>query len=142
MEVMFWIWVILAAVLLVGELFTASFFLLPFALGAAAAAVVNVFGGNLALQWCVFIVASVAILAVVRPLAKKITSKETLKAGVDRLVGMKGIVTESESGSSIRVRVDREDWNASTEDASLPPADTKIEVVSVSGTHLVVKVTD
>jgi len=40
------------------------------------------------------------------------------------------------------VRVDREDWNASTEDASLPPADTKIEVVSVSGTHLVVKVTD
>ena len=34
----FWFWVILAVILFVGEIFTAGFFLLPFSLGAVAAA--------------------------------------------------------------------------------------------------------
>ena len=35
-----WFWVILAAVLVVGEIFTAGFFLLPFGVGAMVAALV------------------------------------------------------------------------------------------------------
>ena len=142
MDIMFWIWVILAAILLVGELFTASFFLLPFGLGAAVAAVVNVFGGSLAIQWCVFIIVSVLTLVILRPLAKKITVKEPAKAGVDRLVGMQGTIIEGGSGGSVRARVDRDVWNTSTEDGSVPPIDTKIEVISVEGTHLIVRVVE
>ena len=90
----FWVWVVLAAALSVGEMLTTSFFMLPFALGAAVAALIEAFGGDLVWQWVVFTVVSVVALILFRPLARRITPTTTQKSGVDRLIGMSGKVIE------------------------------------------------
>ena len=67
-----WVWWIIAAgVLAVGEIATMGFFLGPIAVAATLAAVVAVAGGGLAVQWIVFIAASLGSLLVLRPIARR-----------------------------------------------------------------------
>ena len=53
-EIWRWLWTIFALVMGIGELFTAGFFLLPFAIGAASAAILAWFGAAILAQWLVF----------------------------------------------------------------------------------------
>ena len=53
-EVWRWLWTIFAIVMGIGEIFTAGFFLLPFAVGAAAAAILAWFNAAILAQWLVF----------------------------------------------------------------------------------------
>src|SRR5690606_20773710 len=57
-EVWRWLWTGLAVVMGIGEIFTAGFFLLPFAIGAAAAAVLAWVGTAVLAQWLVFFAVS------------------------------------------------------------------------------------
>jgi membrane protein implicated in regulation of membrane protease activity len=139
----FWVWIVLAAVLLVGEMLTTSFFMLPFALGAAVAALTEALGGNLIWQWVAFIVISVISLILFRPLAKRITPRNSQKSGVDRLIGSIGKVLEGTSlAGEGRARVGTEVWNVVTEDGGVPPVGSVIEVLAVDGAHLVVRVAE
>jgi len=128
------------AIFCIGELLTTSFFLLPIGLGAAVAAISNALGANLAVQWAVFVVVSVIGLIFLRPLAKKITRKNTVKSGVDRLVGLSGTMIEGGTNGSGRARVDRDVWNVSTEDGTIPPVGSAISVLRVEGNRLIVQV--
>jgi membrane protein implicated in regulation of membrane protease activity len=136
----FWIWVVLAAVLYVGEMLTASFFLLPFAIGATIAAIASFFGVALWLQWLLFVAISAIALIAFRPLAKRMTAKaEPGISGVDRLVGMTGFIIEGRTNSGgLRANVDHEVWNVTTETAQQLAVDTPVRVLRVEGTHLVV----
>jgi membrane protein implicated in regulation of membrane protease activity len=167
----FWIWIVLAAALCVGEMLTMSFFMLPFAAGAAVAAVACVLGAPLWLQFALLIAVSIIALAVLRPLASRITKNNVEKAGVDRLIGSTGVVIASgvdaaaaagavataaagavadtatdaspagaaRDKQEFRVLVQRDEWNALSDDGAVLPADTRVEVLRVEGTHLIVK---
>lgn len=138
----FWIWVVVAAVFFVGEMLTTSFFLLPFGLGAALAAIIHVLGLPLWTQWVVFIVVSVVAFILLRPFAKRITFKEPQRSGVDRLIGEVGVVIEVTPQTGVaRARVEREEWNIITENGCLPEMGSAIEVIGVDGTNLVVRST-
>ena len=137
----FWVWVVLAAALSVGEMLTTSFFLLPFALGAAVAALIEALGVDLVWQWVAFTVVSIVALVLFRPLAPRITPKTSQKSGVDRLIGMSAKVIEGQSlAGEGRARVGTEVWNVVTEDGKRPPVDSTIEVLAVDGAHLIVSV--
>ena len=69
----FWFWVILAVILFVGEIFTAGFFLLPFSLGAVAAALAAWFGLSLVWQWGIFLLVSVPALLLLKRFADRVT---------------------------------------------------------------------
>ena len=58
MDVWSWGWLILAAVLLVGEMVTAGFFLIVFGIGAIGSFLVAVLGGSVLWQWITFLVVS------------------------------------------------------------------------------------
>jgi membrane protein implicated in regulation of membrane protease activity len=139
--VWFWIWIVLAAVLYVGEMLTATFFLLPFGVGATAALVASLLGIELWLQWIVFIVVSVIVLIALRPLARRLTAKaEQTKSGVDRLIGVTGLITEGNAPSGeMRARIDREVWNVATETGKHLTIDTPVKVLRVDGVHLIVE---
>ena len=88
-----WVWWIVAAgVLAVGEIATLGFFLGPIAVAAALAAVVALAGGSLAVQWIVFVAASLATLLVLRPIARPRhgprTRRRARRAGEDRRRGV------------------------------------------------------
>ncbi len=86
----------------------------------------------------------VVALIALRPVARRVTRKSLdTKTGVDRLVGAVGEVIEGHAPAGlIRVRVEREEWNAvledSREDASLLAIGSRIKVVAIDGTRLVV----
>ncbi|MCL1798890.1 MAG: NfeD family protein [Eggerthellaceae bacterium] len=136
----FWIWVVLAAALCVGEMLTASFFLLPFAVGAGVAAITYALGGGLVAQWLLFIAVSLVALIALRPLANRISKNSGVKSGVERLIGSVGEVIDGQApGGLVRIRVEREEWNAGTESGALPVIGSLVEVVAIEGTRLIVK---
>ncbi|MCL2757113.1 MAG: NfeD family protein [Coriobacteriia bacterium] len=140
----FWIWVVLAALLCIGEMISLSFFMLPFAIGAAAAAILYAFGVDLLIQWIVFVLVSVAALVALRPVANRITRNTGVKSGVERLIGSIGEVIEGNPPEGlIRIRVEREEWNASVEGGATARArlsiGANVEVLAIDGTRLVVR---
>ncbi|MDR1088481.1 MAG: NfeD family protein [Coriobacteriales bacterium] len=137
----FWIWIIAAALLFIGEMLTLSFFLLPFAVGAVAAAICNAVGLDLVWQIVVFIAVSVVALVALRPLARRWTRKAgATKVGAERLVGLQGKVIEGQSQTGLfRVVVDGEPWNAATTDDTTLKPGTFIEVLAVNSNMLLVK---
>jgi membrane protein implicated in regulation of membrane protease activity len=138
---MFWIWAILAAVFIVGEIFTAGFFLFPFGVGAGVAAILTAIGAPSWLQWTCFVVISGVMVLLSRRLADKVSKAPPEVMGVDRLIGKVGVVTESidpltDSG---RVRVKKDHWRAASVDDSRIGKDETVRVVKVEGVHLVVE---
>lgn len=139
-----WIWLALAGALALGELgLPGTFFLLSFAIGAAAATVVAFLDGSLAVQWLLFVLGSGASLALLVPLGRRLAQHEGDEAqeGATRWVGRLGIVLEeipADPHGTGRVRVERDEWRAETDGTESIAAGTQVEVLSVRGTRLVV----
>lgn len=133
-----WIlWVIAACVFAVGELLTTGFFLAPFALGAALAAVVEVTGAGELAAWIVFIVGSLMTLAVIRPIARAhLRTPPQIRTGAAALVDKTAIVLErivNDEGVGC-IKVDGEVWTARAYDHEQPiEAGTRVVIVEIKG---------
>ncbi len=138
-EVWRWLWTIFAIVMGVGEIFTAGFFLLPFAIGAAAAAILAWAGAAVLAQWLVFFGVSVVSLAVLRRFITRQDEGEQPRIGANRWVGVDGVVVEAIDplhGQGM-VRIESEEWRAV---APQPiAAGQRIVVTEVRGSRLVVE---
>ncbi len=139
-EVWRWIWIIGAAALGVGEMLTAGFFLLPFAIGAVAAAILAFANVVVPVQIGVFIGASILALWGMQRFAWR--ERETVHPiGAKRYVDARATVTETVDrvAGTGRVRMDTESWRATTTlDESIEPG-TEVRVVEVTGARLVVE---
>ena len=95
-EIWQWIWLAATGIFILGELAMAgSFFLLPFGAGTAVATILAFSNVSEGLQWVAFVVVSVASLAGLRPLARKLNAQEQpAKVGSTRLIGEIGVVTK------------------------------------------------
>jgi membrane protein implicated in regulation of membrane protease activity len=138
-----WIWLVTAAVFFVGEMTMAgTFFLAPFALGAAVAAILAFADVGLAGQWLAFVGVSVAAFASLRPLAKKLDRGEPTEGiGSKRLIGQTATVLEPIPAGQHElgmVRVHREEWRAESIDGNPIDAGALVKVVEQRGTRLVV----
>jgi membrane protein implicated in regulation of membrane protease activity len=137
-----WFWVILAAVLIVGEIFTAGFFLLPFGVGAIAAAMLAAVGAGVAWQWGGFVVVSVVALLVLKRFADRVTRDAApLNVAADRVIGRIGVTLDEvrPHGVTGRVRLGSEEWRAESSSEESIAAGTSVEVLRIDGTHLVVR---
>ena len=134
------VWVVLALVLALSEIFVPGFFLLPFGLGAAAAAIVAFAGGAFWLQLVVFIVASAAIFAALRPVARRLNLVEDPRGvGANRLLHEPGVVTNRVGPDDPgMVRIDREVWRAEAADGLVLEVGTRVTVLEVRGTRVIV----
>ncbi|MEK6274243.1 MAG: NfeD family protein [Actinomycetota bacterium] len=130
------IWAIVAAGLAVGEILTPGlFFLGPVAVAAIIAAVLALLGLGAAVQLLAFVVASVASVAVLRPLARShLSVPPMLRTGTAALVGAKALVLERVDVNGGRVRIGGEEWSARSfmEDQVLEPG-ARVEVVKIEG---------
>jgi membrane protein implicated in regulation of membrane protease activity len=130
------IWAIVAAGLAVGEILTPGlFFLGPVAIAAIIAAILAVAGLGAAVQLLAFVVASIASVAVLRPLARShLSVPPMLRTGTAALVGAKALVLERVDVNGGRVRIGGEEWSARSfmEDQVLEPG-ARVEVVKIEG---------
>jgi membrane protein implicated in regulation of membrane protease activity len=130
------IWAILAVLLALGELATPGlFFLGPVALATLPALFVAVVGGAAWLQVLVFILGSLASLAVLRPIARAHLHMPAItRTGTAALVGARATVLQRVDAEGGRVRIGGEEWSARAymEDQVLEPG-TRVEVAKIEG---------
>nr|WP_155073147.1 NfeD family protein [Streptomyces taklimakanensis] len=111
-----------------------------FAVGAVAAAVVAGLGGGVAAQVVVFALVSVALVLVVRPVARRSQRQRVEhRTGVDALKGRQAVVLERVDGDGGRIKLAGEIWSARAldTDASYEPGQ-QVDVVEIDGATAVV----
>lgn len=138
-----WIWLALGVACTLGELAVAgSFFLLPFAVGAALAAGAAFLGGSVALEWLLFVAGSGAASAVLWPLGRRLDRRAPHSAtGAHRWAGREGYVLSDipgQPGGTGLIRLDREEWRAESLTGAPIVAGSTVLVSRVDGTRLVV----
>ena len=137
-EVWRWLWTGAALFFGLAEIFTAGFFLLPFAIGAAAAAVLGWADVHILWQWLVFFVVTAFSFVYLRRFVRRQNSDDQPRVGAYRLIDARGMVIEriDEDAETGMVRVGGEQWRA-VADAPIEP-DIKVMVTEIQGTRLVV----
>jgi membrane protein implicated in regulation of membrane protease activity len=138
-EVWRWLWTVFAIVMGVGEVFTAGFFLLPFAVGATSAAILAWIGANVLAQWLVFFGVSLFSLAYSRRYIGRQDEGEQPRVGANRWVGSEGMVLETIDPHTGRgmVRILNEEWRATANQTI--ESGQRILVTEVKGTRLSVE---
>jgi membrane protein implicated in regulation of membrane protease activity len=136
-----WIWLVMAILFAVAEIFTAGFFLICFGIGAGAAALAAFMGLGPAWQALAFVAVSALAVLLSRPLANRLAQPNTHAVGGDRLLGQEGIVLETIDPVTGRglVRVGHERWSAVAIEGRPIAAGSTIVVVALNGTHLQVR---
>jgi membrane protein implicated in regulation of membrane protease activity len=136
------IWVGLAVLFLLGEIFTEGFALMWFGIGAAVGALLAFLKLPFWLQILAALVVSSVLFGLSRVFFKRVT-RNAAQEGVaaDRMLGETGVVIKkidpvTDEGM---VRVSREEWRAESENNEPIEAGTVVKVVRLDGVHLVVK---
>lgn len=134
------IWVIIALVLVVVEIFTQGFAVFCLALGAVAAAVAAALSAGIEGQLIWFSIITLVSFVTVRPLLLKAfrKSKNGRLSGVDALKGREGIVSEriSPAANTGRVAIDGDDWKAVSADGGELEKGEKVTVIDVDSVVL------
>lgn len=136
------VWVIVAAALAAGEIATLGLFLGLIALAAVLAAVVAAVGGGVVLQLLAFIAGSLALLLLVRPVARRhLRTPAHLRTGTAALVGAPALVLERVDDLGGQVKIGGEVWSARAflEGQVIEPG-ARVEVARIEGaTALVIE---
>jgi len=132
-----WIlWAAIAAAFTLGELHTNSFYLAPFAVGAAIAAVPAALGAGGLVAVVAFVAAAVLFLLSLRPMAVRRRSAPALRTGTAALVGQHALVLEriaNREGVGT-VKLGGEVWTARAYDEEqVIDGGEQVEVVEIRG---------
>jgi len=131
------LWTIIAAAFTLGELHTNSFYLAPFAVGGAIAAVLAAAGAGALVAVVAFIAAAILFLLLLRPLAQRRRHNvPALRTGAAALIGQPALVVEriaNREGVGT-VRIGGEVWTARSYDQDqVIAAGEEVEVVEIRG---------
>jgi len=129
------IWLITAVVLGLLEVTTLTLVLGFFAGGALAAALVAALGGPVVLQVISFLVVSLALLGLLRPVVRRHTRPELgIRTGVAALIGQSAMVLERVDAHHGQVKLAGEIWTARSYDPSLViEAGAPVSVLEIKG---------
>jgi membrane protein implicated in regulation of membrane protease activity len=110
------------------------------AVGAVAGAVTAGLGGGVVLQVVVFAAVSVALIAVVRPVATRHRSQRPqLATGIDALKGKQAIVLERVDSSGGRIKLAGEVWSARSLDTTRAyDVGQEVDVVEIEGATAII----
>ena len=128
-------WLIAAAVLAAGEVATLGFFLGAVAIAALPAALAAGVGAPLSVQLILFILGSVASLALIRPVARRhLNTPPSIRTGTAALVGARAVVLERVHSDGGRVKIGGEEWTARPYDEDqVYDEGTRVEVLKIQG---------
>ncbi|GAA1533748.1 NfeD family protein [Actinomadura kijaniata] len=134
------VWLIVAAMLAVAEIFTLTAALAVLGGAALATAGFAAIGLPAPVQLLVFTVAATAGMLLVRPIALRHRGQsERWRFGVDALIGQTAHVTQEVTGTDGRVRIGGEEWTARAYDRTLViPAGASVDVLEISGSTALV----
>lgn len=134
-------WLIIAVVLGVTEVSTINLTTIWFALAAFATAIFAAFGFEIMPQLLIFAVLSAVLVALTRPLAKRLMGKTIVPTNADRIISAKGIVIEeiNSAENTGQIKVLGQIWSAKSEDGNNITVGSSVTVTSLEGVRAVVK---
>lgn len=133
-----YLWLVIAGVTLVAELFSPTFLFICFTGGALLAALSTVWIDSVTLQAVIFAVISVILIPLTRPIARRMSQKGAAKTNVDALVGRTAYVLEEidPARNTGRVRIGSEEWRAISD--TVIAVESQVTVTRVEGTTVTV----
>ena len=130
------LWLIAAGLFGAGEVASLDLVLLMFAGGALGGMTVALLGGAVVWQLLAFVLVSVALLAVVRPIAKRHLEHRTPEQidGVAAIVGRTAVVCERVDSGAGQVRMGHDQWSARTQlDGEVFEVGDEVRIVQIEG---------
>ncbi len=136
-----YLWIVLAIILIVVEMLTLDLVLLMLAGGALVAALAASLGvDSFIWQAVIWALVSLALLVTLRRwMLKKLRLRETLvETNVHALAGQPGVTLTEVTAAGGRIKFDGEVWTARTANPGNIPAHTPIVVVEIDGATAVI----
>ena len=129
------IWLVLMIVFLFIESQGVNMVSLWFAAGALGALIAHLCGAELWLQIVIFFVLSVALLASLRPIARKYFTPKLVKTNVDSVIGQTGLVIADIDNIAAQgqVKLGAMEWSARSTSGEAIPAGTLVKVDKIEG---------
>ena len=134
-------WLVLFVVLLVIEIATMGLTTVWFAGGALVAFLAAYLHLGVVWQIILFLVVSILLLILTRPIAVNYFNKEREKTNVDSLIGQKAVVKEPINTVQAvgRVVVNGMEWSAKTDDTDVIEAGEVVLIRGIQGVKLIVE---
>ena len=134
-------WIVLASACLILEIATVNLVSIWFVAGAVAAIIAAALGARLAVQIGVFIVVTAICLIFTMPAARRLLKKSKSPTNSDRIIGKEAVVTKEIDNikGSGQIKVLGSVWSAVSEDESIIPEGSMVEVSGIRGVRAVVK---
>lgn len=138
------IWLLIAALFVVIEIFTSGFAVACFSVGCVFGAILAACELSLTWQVVAFAVGTFLAFVFIRPIVMKYLDKKTndngVKTNMDSIIGKTALVTEKiEENGFGRVKIDGDDWKAQTSDGSAVEVGTKVKIEAFESIILTVK---
>ena len=134
---MFYVWLAVAIGLAILEMSTVNLVSIWYIISSIITMIVSLFIDNVVIQLAVFVLGGTILLLLTKDAIKKILP-ETTRTNIDRIIGMKGIVTEKITKKTPgEVKVDGKLWSAVADETI--PVDTTVEILEINSTKLKVK---
>ncbi|MGF0032379.1 NfeD family protein [Bariatricus sp. SGI.154] len=138
-------WLLLFIILLIIEIITLGLTTIWFAGGALAALAAELVGFGTVTQVVVFLVVSIVLLVMTRPIAVKYFNQERQKTNAESLIGQCALVLEdidTFEGAG-RVEISGQEWAAKTDEPDGKiPKNTVVVVNGIQGVKLIVRPKD
>ena len=134
-------WLIVVVVMAVIEIITLGLTTIWFAGGALVAFLASLLGAGLLMQTILFIVVSVILLSVTRPLAVEFFNKGRIKTNAESLIGETAVVQQEIDNLRAKgmVSINGQEWSARSVDNEIIPNETLVEIMEISGVKLLVR---
>ena len=134
---MFYFWLVLIIILSIIEALTINLVTIWFIISGTFALITSFIFDSFLVQFAIFVVLGVILMLLTREkLEEKLVKKE--KTNLDRIVGMKGVVTEEIDDMTIgEVKVDGKHWSA-TSSTKLPVGE-KVKILKIKGVKVEVE---
>ena len=134
-------WLMIFAVFLVIEIITLGLTTIWFALGAIAAFLTAYIGFGMVFQIVVFLLVSIALFVITRPIAMRFFNKERERTNAESLIGQKAVVKEKIDTlrGEGRVEVNGMEWSAKTDESETIEAGTIVLIKGIQGVKLIVE---
>lgn len=135
---MFYFWLGIIIFLGILEAITINLVSIWFVISGLFSLVLSFFSDNFVLQFGIFVVGGILFMILTRDSMEKKLLKQKEKTNLDRVIGMKGIVTEEIKDMKVgEVKVDGKKWSAISH-KDLPKGST-IKVLKIKGVKLEVE---
>tara|TARA_B100001029_G_scaffold89776_1_gene73699 strand:+ start:426 stop:869 length:444 start_codon:yes stop_codon:yes gene_type:complete len=140
------IWIIVGAIFVIAEIFSASFFAGPIGFGCIVAAILAEQEASAAVQFASFSITTVVMLLAIRPIVLKMLQNKPDEqvSGIETYVGKQGRITETvdpQAGTG-RIKIGSESWRAISDKNIIIEEESLATVVRIEGSKAVVSVSE